>query len=501
MQFIHEIPQHQAQRQPDAICLYPDGAEPIRYGQLWQQIQAAADWLRGQGVSTGHKVLVVGENCPEMIVLLFACSTLGAWPVSVNARLASREIDVIATHCDPTLTFFTSHCSDAADRHASTHDAVACELTAFPAGNRYTVRTSNTPPESDERAKAVATLIYTSGTTGAPKGVMVSHKGLVHFARISATSRRMTPKDIAYAALPVSHIFGLATVLMATFHAGASLVLRSRFDVDDVLLSLANPGISILQGVPTMFVRLISATADLPAINAPALRYVYTGGAAMDLALQAKVERLFGQPLHHGYGITEYAGSMFITNMDKPSHNGTAGYAVEGVELNITQDGQPVAPGEKGDILIRGPGVMLGYYRDAEQTAQALLPGGWLSTGDIGYVDTDGALFITGRSKDLIIRSGFNVYPQEVEAVINAFPGVRLSAVVGQTQDDGNEEVIAFYEAESGQEINEAALSAYLREHLAPYKRPARFVEIEQIPTTISGKIQKAPLRSRLTNA
>jgi len=251
-----------------------------------------------------------------------------------------------------------------------------------------------------------------------------------------------------------------------------------------------------------MFVRIVSAAADQPRIDAPALRYVYTGGAALDLALKGKIQNLFGLPLHHGYGITEYAGSMFITNIDKPRDDGTAGYAVEGVELQIMQDGKPVQQaGAKGDILIRGPGVMLGYYRNPEQTAQALLPGGWLNTGDIGYGDEDGALFITGRSKDLIIRSGFNVYPQEVEAVMNAFPGIRLSAVVGKAQDDGNEEVIAFYETEDGQSVDTSALKQYLTDRLAPYKRPAQLIAIDQIPTTISGKIQKAPLRSRLDTA
>src|SRR5690606_30525721 len=184
-----------------------------------------------------------------------------AWPIGVHARLSAREVQAIAQHSDPTLIFFTARCSAAADAHAIAHAAQWCDAKAFPAGNKVAVRTPDTPPEAAELAHAVATLVYTSGTTGAPKGVMVTHKGLLHFAGVSAKSRRMQAQDIAYAALPVSHIFGIATVLMATFHAGASLVLRAKFDVNDVLHSLARPGISILQGVPTMFVRLLSTTA------------------------------------------------------------------------------------------------------------------------------------------------------------------------------------------------------------------------------------------------
>jgi len=297
----------------------------------------------------------------------------------------------------------------------------------------------------------------------------------------------------------MSHIFGIATVLMATVHAGASLVLRSRFDADDAFNALAHPGVSILQGVPTMFSRMMAVAPPRAELRAPALRYVYTGGAALDPTLKRDAERYFGVPMHHGYGITEYAGSMFITNIDAPRDDCSAGYAVDGVELRIgSPDAGAPTPGERGDILIRGPGVMLGYYRNPEQTADALLPGGWLNTGDIGYVDDSGALFIAGRTKDLIIRSGFNVYPIEVESVINAYPGVRLSAVVGRNTADQNEEVIAFVEPLPGATIDTNLLGLHLRAQLAPYKRPARIIPIDTIPTTVSGKILKQPLKERL---
>ncbi|MFT0851806.1 class I adenylate-forming enzyme family protein [Achromobacter sp. F4_2707] len=497
MQFIHEVLQKQAEKQPDAISLYPENHAPISYGELWQHVGVAAAWLRSQGVQAGHRVMLACENCPEHIALMFACSVVGAWPVSVNARLSAGEIRSIAEHCEPHLIVFTKQCSPAAARHAEEYSAQPCKAQGLRDACSYAVYRPNAQPESPELAQQVAMLVYTSGTTGAPKGVMVTHKGLLHFARVSAASRQLSGRDIAYAALPMSHIFGIATVLMATLQAGASLVVRSRFDVDDLLAALVAPGISILQGVPTMYVRLLDVVSDAQQVQAPALRYVYTGGAALDPALKERIETLFGQPMHHGYGITEYAGSMFITRADAPRSDTSAGYAVEGVELRIVKEGRPITTaGEDGDILIRGPGVMLGYYRNPEQTAQALLPGGWLSTGDIGHIDADGALFLTGRSKDLIIRSGFNVYPLEVEAAINAFPGIRLSAVVGKKESDGNEEIIAFYETERPEDINVDALREHLAQHLAPYKRPSRFIHIDSIPTTTSGKIRKDPLRA-----
>jgi long-chain acyl-CoA synthetase len=170
------------------------------------------------------------------------------------------------------------------------------------------------------------------------------------------------------------------------------------------------------------------------------------------------------------------------------------------VELMIVKEGKKIStPGVDGDILIRGPGVMLGYYRSPEQTRQALLSDGWLNTGDIGHVDADGALFLTGRSKDLIIRSGFNVYPLEIEAVLNAFPGIRLSAVVGKSASDGNEEVVAFYEAEHPDAIDHTALREFVARRLAPYKRQSQYIYIEAIPTTASGKLRKEPLKSRFS--
>ncbi len=496
MKFIHEIPQRHALQAPNTVCLYLEADSAVTYGQLWERVSDCSQWLQSEGVSRGHRVMVVAENCVEHIVLLFSCSLIGAWPVGVNARLTTAEIQRIAEHSLPSLIIFTSHCSGQAQQHAQHFQAQPCDSTVFPHPCHYTVYARNAAPEPTALAEQVATLVYTSGTTGSPKGVMVPHRGLIHFAGISAETRRLVASDIAYGALPISHIFGIATVLLATLHAGASLVLRARFDAHDVTRALTRPGITILQGVPTMFVRLLDTLAG-KTVNAPALRYVYTGGAALDPALKEKVERAFALPMHHGYGITEYAGSMFVTPIDSPRQDTSAGFAVDGVELRIMKNGLAVTmPGEDGDIHIRGPGVMLGYYKDAHQTAQALLPDGWLHTGDIGHVNEEGALFLTGRSKDMIIRSGFNVYPLEVEAVINAFPGIRLSAVLGRRLNDGNEEVIAFYEAERPEQVNQQLLQEFIKARLAPYKRPSRLIHIESIPTTASGKIRKDPLRS-----
>lgn len=493
---IADIPRFWAQHAPEAPALFEDD-RPVSFAVLARRLEAAAHALREAGVGAGDRVMIVGENCAALIEALFGASALGAWPVVVNARLAPREVDAVRAHCAPRLVLFTTRASPEAGVHAGRWNATDLRAPALEG-----LRVAPGPADAAREAGAdeVAALLYTSGTTGAPKGVMISHRGLLHFARVSADSRRLGPADRAYAVLPISHIFGLATMLLATLYAGASLYLRTRFDPGDVLHALAEREITMLQGVPTMFARILAHVRETGTrVSAPRLRYVYTGGAPLDPQLKRDVEQLFGQPLHHGYGLTEYAGSLFITRADAPRADTSSGYIVDGAELLVVDaEGSEVPRGRVGELWIRGPGLMLGYYRAPDLTAEAVKPGGWYATGDLGRLEADGALFLAGRTKDLVIHSGFNVYPVEVEAVINSHPAVQLSAVVGRHAADGNEDVIAFVEAKRAAHLDVVALQEYLRERLAPYKRPAEIRVIDAIPTTASGKLLKQPLRALL---
>jgi long-chain acyl-CoA synthetase len=491
---ISEIPRYWANTTPDAPALFEHG-ESFSYAALWRSIEQACLLLKQHGVQAGDRVMIVSENCRAQIALLFAVSELQAWPVIVNARLSARELEAIRAHCTPRLQIFTVGVSADARAHAEHYSAPEIDTELGPLCLSATDSTAL--PERSETAPQVASLIYTSGTTGTPKGVMTSHRGLLHFARMSSASRNMESADVAHGVLPISHIFGLGTVLLATMYAGASLYVEPRFSPEQTLRALAAHGISILQGVPIMFTRLLAHIKETGGtVHAPRLRYVYTGGAPLDPTLKREIEAVFGLPLHHGYGMTEYAGSLFITRIERPRSDTSAGEIVAGAELRIVdENGNDLPAGEPGEIWVRGPGTMLGYYRAPEATAAALLPGGWLNTGDIGRIDADGALFIVGRTKDLIIRSGFNVYPIEVESVINSFLGVRLSAVVGRDTADHNEEVVAFVEANPGASLDLDALRLYLKDRLSPYKRPAAIIEIPAIPTTASGKLLKRELK------
>ncbi|AOZ02045.1 long-chain fatty acid--CoA ligase [Cupriavidus sp. USMAHM13] len=503
-QRISDIPRQRAGLAPDDTAVVEDG-RTVSYAQLWANVEAARTYLQDQGVATGDRVLVVAENCLAVITLLFALSELGAWPVVVNARLSEREVDEIHAHCRPRLALFTHGASPDALRHGVRYRALEGVLPGLGPLMAGALDTAS-PREPEAVAREVAALLYTSGTTGQPKGVMVTHRGLLHYARVTVASRRLRPHDCAYALMPMSHVFGLATVLLSTFQAGASLYLCARFSAADVVAALRAGEISILQGVPTLFSRILAhLRAQGPGAQGPGaqpwgrLRYLYTGGGPLDLTLKREVEALFGLPLHHGYGMTEYAGSLFVTRMEQPRADCSAGQIVEGAELRVVgADGQPVPAGTPGELWVRGPGVMRGYYHAPELTADALRPDGWLNTGDIGRLGEDGALFIVGRTKDLIIRSGFNVYPIEVESVLNAHPSIRVSAVVGMPGQDGDEEVVAFVEVAEGQAFDVPAVQAYLKERLSPYKRPQRILRVATIPRTASGKLLKLQLRGML---
>lgn len=488
-QHIHQLFDARAAEAPQQPFLFtPD--ETVTLGQLAQRVDALQAELQAAGVGRGDRVLIVAENDPAHVALILACSRVGAWSCGVNARMSASEVAAFDAKAEPRIVYYTSAVSDAAATHAR---AAGAGPSVLPGLQRSAERT-HARAELGALAERVAAVIFTSGTTGAPKGVLVSHTGLLQFAKESSASRALGPHDRSYACLPMTHIFGLGTVLMASLHARAGLVMRSRFDPADVFEALAHHGVSQLQGPPMFFNRLL-AWLDLhgpqpPAT--PALRYLYTGAAPLTLALKQAVEARFGQPLHHGYGLSEYAGALCVVPLGQARDDTAAGHLLAGGELRIVgPDGTDLTAGQTGEIWMRGVGLMPGYFRDAEATAQVMRPGGWYASGDLGVIGPDGALTVVGRLKEMIIRSGFNVYPGEVEAALAACPGVGRAAVVGRATADGNEEVIAFIEPAPGQALNLAAVRARLHEHLSPYKRPSHLVPVTDMPMTLSGKLLK----------
>ena len=496
---IHHLFDERVAQSPDHPFLFmPDRVMTL--GQLAQQVDALEAELREAGVRVGDRVLVAAENCPEHVALVLACSRVGAWACGVNARMTASELAGFAAKADARVLYFTVGVSAAARQHAQQYDTRESVLPAL----RRTLADAQAAAQTGDLAERVAAIIFTSGTTGQPKGVMLTHAGLLQFAKVSAQSRQLRPADRSYAYLPMTHIFGLGTVLMASLHVGAGLLMRSQFDPADVFDALAHQGMTQLQGPPAMFTRLL-AWLDAQGIDQPAapeLRYVYTGAAPLDMSVKKAIEARFGKPLHHGYGLSEYAGALTLCRRGEWRDDTSAGYLVEGAELRIMgPDGRDLAPGETGEIWMRGVGLMPGYFRDPEITAQVIKSGGWYASGDLGRQDADGALQVVGRLKEMIIRSGFNVYPGEVEAVFLAWPGVQRAAVAGRKGADGNEDILAFIEAKPGVQLDLQALKAHAHEHLSPYKRPSMVVQVPEMPMTLSGKVLKRELVEQYSQA
>jgi long-chain acyl-CoA synthetase len=497
--YISQIPEYWARVAPASPALHED-KRTVSYGALWSAIQQAREILSTRGVTVGDRVMIVGDNCAAQITFLFAAIELHAWPVVVAPYLSSREMESIRAHCTPRVEVFTACVSSVAHEHAECAEAVPISVDHV--GH---VRLSAPDPfartEDVDTAKRVAALIYTPSATGAPKGVMVTHKGLLNYARIVSTSRSMTGDDVIYAGMPISHAYGLCTVLLASMYAGASLHLRSCFNAEHFFAAAATQRISILQSTPTMFLGLLAFLADTgkPPM-AHYLRYLYAGCAPLNLHLKQQVEAAFDLPLNTGYDMAEYAGSLFITSNERPRQDCAAGYLVQGTQIRIADKfGRPASFGKAGDIWVRGPGMMFGYYRAPALTAEVINQDGWLKTGDIGRLDKDGALFVMGRSQDVITVSGVHVYPIEIEAVLDGYPGIQSSAVVGCKGDSGTE-MVAFVVTDSTVEPKSAELKSYLTRHLPPHKRPRAIYKVSAMPNTMGTKLERQALAALANN-
>ena len=491
---ISDVPRRWANETPDALALR-DGDSEWTYRQLGLAIFDAKYHLQKIGVRAGDRVVVVTENCMAVVAILFAVAELDAWFVLVNARLTAPEIDAIRDNSGARLMLFASVTSPDAALHATRLSATVQQWGLIGKLAVSTVNEACEPePVFDSNDEQVAALVYTTGTTGKPKGVMLTHRNLLHVATVSALLRHLTNADRAYGVLPISHVYGLSSVTLGTLTAGACLQIAARFSAVAAANALMFDDITVFQGVPVMYAKLIELVADDKSFNAPQLRFTYAGGSPLDPVLKARSEARFGLTLHNGYGLTESSPTVSQTRLERPRRDCSVGEIIPGVIVRIVDSqGHDVAIAEPGELWLRGPNVMKGYYRDPLLT-QSVIIDGWLKTGDIARIDADGALFIVGRSKELIIRSGFNVYPVEVEAVLNSHPAVSQSAVVGRVAAD-NEEVVAFVELKAGQHTTAEEISAFVAGQLSPYKRPCEIIIMQALPAAPTGKILKNKLK------
>jgi len=325
---------------------------------------------------------------------------------------------------------------------------------------------------------------------------MLSHRNLLFSAKVASAQRE--PTDKAYCVLPISHIVGYSNILIGSLMVGATVQLVPRFDPVALIAAIANDGITLMFGVPATYQRLLEykTVAGIDRLPRGKLRRLAVAGAPLDATLKSKIEAEFGLPLGNGYGITECAPAIAGVRGATPRGDDAVGSLITGIKARLVKPGGgAVAPGEVGELHVRGPNVMRGYYRAPEATAAVIDADGWFNTGDLARFDGD-ILYIVGRTKELIIRSGFNVYPAEVEAVLNEHPAVVQSAVIGRSVP-GNEEVVAYVQLCPGSAATPADLIAHATRLLTPYKRPSEIIVLDALPAASTGKI----LKHRLADA
>ncbi|MES9971789.1 MAG: AMP-binding protein [Candidatus Thiodiazotropha sp.] len=485
-QWIEEI--------PEAIALQEAGRD-WTYADLGTAIHAARQHLKEHQVRAGDRIMLVGENACVEVAFILAASDLDIWVAIINARLSGPELDAIRDDCQPRHIIYTVNVSRDANEHAVRHGAVFQQHPLW--GEFAYSGTYNTDPEplfEDPRDQVFA-MIYTSGTTGKPKGVMLTHKNIAYTCTMSGIIRGVTRGQRVYAVLPMSHSFGLSVVCLATLYGGASVYLEPRFNPDTCLDTLLKQKINMFMGVPPIYSLLIEAikTRGLRGDNL-ALEYISVGGAPLDPETKAATESFFGLVLHNGFGLTETSPSISTTRRNERLGNCSCGRPLPGTDIRLLKaDGCEANTGEVGELWVRGPQVMKGYYRQPELTEKAINAQGWFNTEDLAQLDDAGNISIVGRTKEMIVRSGFNVYPAEVEAVLNAHPMITQSAVVGITHD-GDEDVFAYIQAIPGKPISEDEIKAYCREKLTAYKCPSKIILMDTLPATNTGKLLKSHL-------
>lgn len=474
----------------DRMAVEGPGGLTSTYGQLRARSGAFASVLRSHHVGVGDRVLVQVDKSTDAVALYLACLRLGAVYVPLNTAYTAEEVQFFADDSSPAL--FVGRPGGLVPRHV-----VAATLGTGGDGDLGAAATeSGSPDEAPVRRGPDdwATMLYTSGTTGRPKGAMLSCRNLVANARALTDLWRFSPDDVLLHVLPVFHVHGLFVALHCAFAAGARIRLHPRFDVDAVLADL--PGSTVLMAVPTHYHRLLG-DPRLDAGSTSSMRLFTSGSAPLSAQLHEEFTARTGHRIVERYGMTE---TMITTSnpYDGDRVAGTVGFAVDGAEVRVVGDGAEVDPGAVGSVEVRGDGLFLGYWGLPERTAEAMRPGGWFVTGDVGRLDAAGRLRLEGRAGDMIITGGLNVYPAEVESVLDGVDGVDETAVVGVPDPDFGEAVVAVVVPEPGAVPDEAPLRAACDAHLARFKHPKRYFFVDALPRNSMGKVQKSTLRATL---
>ncbi len=458
----------------------------------------AAHALTAAGLEPGDRVVVQAAKTPEMLAVYGGAVAAGIVFLPLNTAYTAEEVDYFVSDCGAKLVLCDAANLDAL-RPIAERNGAQIETLAGKAGpgsfDTLAARQPATFAPVDRGPGDLAALLYTSGTTGRSKGAMLTQTNLLSNAEVLTETWRFMADDVLLHALPVFHTHGLFVATNVTLLAGGSLIFLPGFDLDAVIEAL--PRATAMMGVPTFYTRLLDdprLTRDLVGH----IRLFVSGSAPLLAETHTAWEARTGHKILERYGMTET--NMITSNpYDGDRRPGTVGFPLPGIELRITDPdtGAELHRGETGMIEVRGPNVFKGYWQMPEKTAAELRENGFFITGDLGVIDADGYVSIVGRQKDLIITGGYNVYPKEVELLLDEVPGVKESAVIGVPHPDFGEAVLGVLVPEAGAELDLPSIAEGLQTHIARFKQPKDLVVIDELPRNTMGKVQKAELRRR----
>jgi len=481
-----------ATRDPDHVAMKLDDAE-LTYGRLEQGSARVAGLLRDHGVAPGDRVGIMLPNVPYFAICYYGVLRAGAVVVPMNVLLKRREVAFYLADSGAKLLFAWE--GFAPDAQAGADEAGAECLLVVP--GEFEQMLQDTEPAlglTETAGDDTAVILYTSGTTGTPKGAELTHANLTRNCAAIGELLDMGSNAVTLGALPLFHSFGQTCAMNATIAAGGTLTLIPRFEPGKALAVIQRDNVNVFQGVPTMYGAILHHPGR-EQYDLSMLQLCASGGSAMPVELMRGFEAAFGCKVLEGYGLSETSPVASFNHPDRERKAGSIGTPIVGVEMKVVDDdGHEVPQGEVGEIVIRGHNVMKGYWGRPEATAEAIRDG-WFHSGDMALVDEEGYFFIVDRKKDMIIRSGYNVYPREVEEILYEHPAVREAAVLGVPHDEYGEEVGAAVALKEGASASPEELRDFVKNQVAAYKYPRHVWFVDELPKGPTGKILKREIK------
>lgn len=481
---MERLLQETTQRYPENPAIIYEGKR-ISYQDLNQFVEALAHHLQGLGVRKGDKVAIMLANCPEFIISYFAALRLGAVAVTLNVMSTSYELQHLVLNCDAKV-FITA--DSLAKRFQAIQETLPlCQhlitTTGLNPGSPFDeiIRSGRVPADAPALSgNDPAVMIYTAGLTGKPLGAVLTYNNLATQADLLRIIFNGTKDDRSLAVIPLFHSFGAAVNMLCPIRLGGAVVLMDRFTVEGIFKTIQNEKVTYLTAVPRLFMGMLFSD-KLKDYDLTSMRFGITGGSAMPPELFAEFEKHLGMQVLEGYGLTETSPCCIFTLPGHMQKYGSIGTVLPGVAAKVLDDAGCVVPsGVTGELVVRGAVVMQGYYRNDAATAEVIRDG-WLHTGDLAYMDEEGYVFLTGVKKRMIITSGFNVYPKEVELILEMHPAVVASQVVGEKDAMRGEIVKALIVKKPGDEADEKEIIQHCRNYLSAYKVPREVVFVESL--------------------